>query len=147
MIDFSVLPPINATLNGIAGICMICGLIAIRSGNMKVHRGFMLTAASCSLLFLISYVTYHSYAGITKFTTEGWPRALYFGILFTHTPLAACTLPLVFVTLSRALRGNIEKHKRLARWTFPIWLYVSVTGVLIYFMLYQWFPPVQNAST
>jgi uncharacterized membrane protein YozB (DUF420 family) len=101
----------------------------------------MLTAVSCSILFLTSYLIYHfGHAGITRFTTEGWPKMLYFAILWTHTPLAALVAPLIIITLTRALKSRFVDHKRIARWTFPIWLYVSVTGVLIYFMLYWWFP-------
>lgn len=139
--DWMMLPALNATLNGIASVCLILGLIFIKRKERGRHKVAMLTAVSCSILFLTSYLIYHfGHAGITRFTTEGWPRTLYFTILWTHTPLAAIVAPLIVVTLKRALKSNFTAHSKLARWTFPIWMYVSITGVLIYFMLYRWFP-------
>ena len=135
-------PALNATLNGLAGCCLLAGFYFIRKRRIAAHRACMLTAAMCSTLFLISYVIYHSQAGITRFAVQGFSRYLYFGILFTHTPLAVILLPLVILTLRRALKADFARHKRLAHWTWPVWMYVSVTGVLIYFMLYQWFPGV-----
>lgn len=102
----------------------------------------MLAALGCSVLFLVSYVTYHWSVGSVRFSYPGWPRTVYLVILFTHTVLAASLVPLVIITLSRALRERFDKHRRIARWTFPIWLYVSVTGVIIYLMLYQIWPNV-----
>ena len=139
--NWMILPALNAMLNGIAACCLLLGLYFIKTKNRQRHRVAMLTAVTCSILFLTSYLTYHfGHAGITRFTTEGWPRTLYFFILWTHTPLAALVAPLIVITLKRALKSNFPQHKKLARWTFPIWMYVSVTGVLIYFMLYIWFP-------
>lgn len=139
--DWMLLPALNATLNGIAALCLVLGLIFIKRKDRGRHKVAMLTAVSCSILFLTSYLIYHfAHAGITRFTTEGWPKTLYFTILWTHTPLAALVAPLIIITLKRALKSNFAAHSKLARWTFPIWMYVSVTGVLIYFMLYRWFP-------
>ena len=139
--NWMILPALNATLNGIAAICLVFGLIFIKRKERGRHRAAMLTAVTCSLLFLTSYLIYHfGHAGITRFTTEGWPKTLYFAILWTHTPLAALVAPLIVITLKRALKSNFAAHRKLARWTFPIWMYVSITGVLIYFMLYRWFP-------
>jgi len=139
--DYSVLPAVNASLNGLAGSFLLAGYYFIKRKNKSSHRVCMITAAVCSVFFFISYAVYHLHAGTTRFTVPGWPRVLYFTILSTHTPLAAATLPLVVLTLMRALKGDFARHKRIARWTWPVWMYVSVTGVLIYFMLYQWFPP------
>ncbi len=139
--DWMMLPAINATLNGIASMCLLLGLFFIKRKERSRHRAAMLTAVTCSILFLTSYLIYHfGHAGITRFTTEGWPRTLYFTILWTHTPLAALVAPMIVITLKRALKSNFSAHSKLARWTFPIWMYVSITGVLIYFMLYRWFP-------
>lgn len=139
--DWMMLPVLNATLNGIASVCLLLGFYFIKSKQRERHKAAMLTAVTCSILFLTSYLVYHfGHAGLTRFTTEGWPKTLYFTILWTHTPLAALVAPLIVITLKRALKSNFTAHSKLARWTFPIWLYVSITGVLIYFMLYQWFP-------
>lgn len=100
----------------------------------------MISAIATSILFFISYIIYHSQHGTTRFQGEGWVRPIYFAILGTHTFLAAVIVPFVIVTLRRALRGQFPHHQRIARWTFPMWLYVSVTGVIVYFMLYHWFP-------
>ncbi|MBI3872775.1 MAG: DUF420 domain-containing protein [candidate division Zixibacteria bacterium] len=138
--DISILPAVNATLNGLSAALLGCGYVFIRRRQIALHRACMLTACVCSVLFLTSYITYHSQAGITRFAGTGWSRPLYFTILFTHTPLAAAILPLIIVTVVRALRADFARHKRLAHWAWPLWMYVSVTGVLIYFMLYHWFP-------
>lgn len=139
--NWMILPALNATLNGIAAVALLTGLFFIKRKERGRHKIAMLTAVTCSLLFLTSYLIYHfGHAGITRFTTEGWPRTLYFSILWTHTPLAAVVAPLIVITLTRALKSRFTDHRKIARWTFPIWLYVSITGVLIYFMLYHWFP-------
>lgn len=138
--DLSVLPTVNATLNGLAGVLLLCGYAAIRSGRITVHRAFMLSAFATSVLFLASYLTYHAQAPVTPFQGQGVVRWVYFAILVPHIVLAAAVVPLALVTLLRALRGRFDRHRRLARWTLPIWLYVSVTGVLVYLMLYVWFP-------
>jgi uncharacterized membrane protein YozB (DUF420 family) len=139
-VDYSVLPTVNATLNGIAGVFLLAGFASIRAGRIPLHRAFMLAAVVTSALFLVSYLTYHFQAPVTPFQGRGAERAVYFTILVTHIVLAAAVVPLALLTLYRALRGRFEAHRRLARWTLPIWLYVSVTGVLVYLMLYVWFP-------
>jgi len=131
------LPALNATLNGLAGILLLNGYILIRSGNRQAHRAAMLGAFTMSSLFLISYVIYHAQVGSVPFTRQGFVRPLYFTILITHVVLAAVVLPLSIVTLTRGLGGRFRQHKAIARWTFPVWLYVSVTGVLVYVLLYQ----------
>jgi uncharacterized membrane protein YozB (DUF420 family) len=131
------LPAVNALLNGIAGVLLIVGYSLIRAGRRDLHRKWMLAAFATSSLFLISYVTYHAQVGSVRFTRQGWVRPLYFTILITHVTLAAAVLPLALVTLTRGLKGRFVQHRAIARWTFPIWLYVSVTGVLVYVLLYQ----------
>jgi len=131
-------------LNGTAAVLLLAGLALIKSGRREAHKRVMLGAVAVSTLFLVSYLSYHlGGAGITHFPSTRHPQAaiVYFAILATHTLLAAATLPLVILTLIKAFKGSLAAHKRLARWTFPIWLYVSITGVVIYLMLYQWFPP------
>jgi uncharacterized membrane protein YozB (DUF420 family) len=135
------LPAVNATLNGISAVLLVCGYTAIRRRHVTAHKVLMLTAVVTSTLFLISYVIYHYHAGSTRFGGMGWARPVYFVMLVTHVVLAAGLVPLVPVTLVRALRGRFEDHRRLARRTLPIWLYVSVTGVAIYLALYKVFGP------
>ncbi len=131
------LPLVNATLNGTAAVLLTTGYVQIRRGHRDVHRAFMIAAFVTSALFLVSYTTYHAHAGSRPFTGHGAMRAVYFTILISHVVLAALVLPLAIVTLSRALRGKFAAHARLARWTLPVWLYVSVTGVVVYLMLYR----------
>lgn len=133
------LPAVNATLNAMAAILLLIGYREIRLGRMARHRAAMIAACATSALFLISYVTYHAHAGSRPFTGQGPIRIVYFTILISHVVLAAAILPLALVTLTRALRERFDRHAALARWTLPIWLYVSVTGVAVYFMLYHWF--------
>ncbi len=141
MTDYSIFPKINATLNGCSAILLIIGRTFIARGKVAAHRATMLTALATSTLFLISYVYYHwpHHGGIVYFHGTGWLRALYFTILTSHTILAIVIVPLVLITLTRALRGQFDRHRAIARWTFPIWLYVSVTGVIIYWMLFHIF--------
>ena len=134
------LPAANAILNGMSASLILLGYFFIKRGNKSTHRLCMILALSCSILFICSYLTYHYSAGVTRFAGPDWARYLYFTILFSHTPLAALVFPMIIVTVVRAAKGRFAAHKKLARWTFPIWLYVSITGILIYFMLYQWFP-------
>lgn len=134
------LPAVNATLNGISTILLTIGFLQIRRGNQNAHRNCMVAALVTSTLFLICYVIYHKYAGHTRFMEPPWFRPIYLFILATHVPLAAIQVPLILITFTHAVRGKFETHKRFARWTFPIWMYVSVTGVLIYFLLYHIFP-------
>jgi uncharacterized membrane protein YozB (DUF420 family) len=138
-VTVSDLPAVNATLNAIAAILLLIGYREIKLGRMRRHRAAMIAACATSTLFLISYVTYHAQVGSRPFTGQGPVRIVYFAILITHVVLAAVILPLALVTLSRALRERFDRHAALARWTLPIWLYVSVTGVAVYFMLYHWF--------
>jgi uncharacterized membrane protein YozB (DUF420 family) len=135
------LPALNATLNGLSALLLIAGFLAIRRRETKVHRAFMLSALSCSILFLASYLYYHSQVGTTRFTAQGWVRPLYFTILGSHTILAVAIVPLVVATVIFAFTGKFERHRRIARITLPIWLYVSVTGIAVYLMLYQLYPP------
>jgi len=135
--DYSDLPAVNAGLNALSGSLAGVGYAMIRRGQVKAHRLFMLAAVAVSTLFLISYVIYHYHAGSRPFPGTGWARTLYLLILVTHAVLAAAVVPLVAVTVVRAWREKFEAHRRIARWTLPIWFYVSVTGVIIYFMLYH----------
>jgi uncharacterized membrane protein YozB (DUF420 family) len=131
------LPAFNATLNGIAATLLVLGYALIRLGRREAHKKAMLSAFACSSLFLISYVIYHWSHGSTPFPGRGAVRLVYFFILATHVVLAAAIVPLALVTLRRGLRGQLARHRAIARWTLPLWLYVSVTGVVIYWMLYR----------
>ena len=133
----SDLPALNATLNGTAAILLATGWMLIRRGRIEQHRKVMLAAFITSVLFLISYLTYHAQVGSVHYRKEGAIRAVYFTILLTHTILAAAIVPLVLITLTRGLKRQDIRHRAIARWTLPIWLYVSVTGVIVYLMLYQ----------
>ena len=133
----SWLPAVNATLNAIAAVLLVCGYVMIKRGQWEIHRRFMLSAFATSALFLISYVVYHANVGSKPFGGQGAIRLLYFAILISHVTLAALILPLALITLTHALRSRFERHVPIARWTLPIWLYVSVTGVIVYLMLYQ----------
>jgi uncharacterized membrane protein YozB (DUF420 family) len=131
------LPALNATLNGVAGVFLVAGYYCIRTGRRDVHKRCMLAALTASALFLTSYVIYHLNTGSKPFGGQGAIRYVYFTILITHVVLAAAIVPLVLVTTARGLRGQFTRHVAVARWTFPLWLYVSVTGVVIYLMLYR----------
>ena len=133
----SVLPAVNATLNATAAVLLTAGWINIRRRNVAAHRACMLGAFATSTFFLVSYVAYHAQAAAVRFTGEGWIRLVYFFILITHIVLAAAIVPLALTTIYRALRGELWRHKRIARVTLPIWLYVSVTGVLVYLLLHR----------
>jgi putative membrane protein len=135
--DLHRLPALNAALNALTALWLVGGLIAIKRRRIRVHRAFMLTAVITSSLFLASYIVYHAHAGTTRFQSHGWIRPTYFTILITHTVLAAAVVPLVAVTLTRARRRRYPAHRRLARITWPVWAYVSVTGILVYFFLYH----------
>ena len=136
----SDLPLVNACLNGLSTLLLATGYILIRSGRKRAHRTCMLGAVLTSALFLASYLIYHAQAGRTVFRDPAWFRPIYLVILLTHTLLAMLILPLVAVTLWRAARGQFDRHKEIARWTLPVWMYVSVTGVVIYLLPYQFFP-------
>ena len=131
------LPALNASLNAIAGILLVIGYILIRRQQWRAHRAVMLAAFSVSTLFLISYLIYHANVGSRPFPGRGPIRAVYLTILLTHIVLAAAVVPLALITLTRGLRERFDRHVAIARWTLPIWLYVSVTGVVVYWMLYQ----------
>ena len=141
--EYSDLPTLNAFLNATSFVLLLAGYRAIRRYEIERHRRWMLAAASTSLLFLVSYLIYHAQVGSVRFTGQGPVRLLYFTILLTHTALAVVNLPLVLRTLYLGLRRRDDRHRRLARWTFPIWAYVSVTGVIVYVMLYHLYPPGQ----
>lgn len=135
------LPTLNACLNATSTLLLLLGFYFIRRRNILAHRACMGGAFLVSILFLVSYLTYHYHAGTTRFTGQGIVRLAYFTILVSHTVLAALVPFLAVITLVRALRGQYEKHRRIARWTLPTWLYVSATGVVVYLMLYQLYPP------
>jgi putative membrane protein len=136
VISTAQLPDLNAALNSLSAVFLLAGYRFIRMKNQQAHRRCMLAAFSCSILFLVSYLIYHYQVGSVSFKGQGWIRPVYFIILLTHTILATTVLPLALITLVRALRERFDAHRRIARWTFPIWLYVSVTGVVVYLMLY-----------
>lgn len=137
MLEISDLPTVNATLNTISGILLMIGYVQIRQGKLTAHKNCMLAAFSVSVLFLVCYVIYHYNAGSKPFTKQGWIRPVYFTILISHIILAFVIVPLALRTLYLAWRERFASHRRIAKITFPIWMYVSVTGVLIYLMLYQ----------
>lgn len=136
------LPACNATFNGLAGIFLGFGYYFVKHGKLIAHRNCMIAAVCSSALFLTGYITYHIilHGGVTRFLNPAWFRPIYLTILFTHLILAIVIVPMILITLSRALRERFDKHKKIARWTWPLWMYVSVTGVLIYLLLYQIFP-------
>ncbi|MEE8460510.1 MAG: DUF420 domain-containing protein [Acidobacteriota bacterium] len=138
MISIGDLPTLNAVLNGTSAVLLAFGYLFIRQKKVNLHKACMVSAFVVSTLFLVSYLIYHYHAGSKPFPGEGWTRPLYFAILISHVILATVTLPLSIVTLARGLRGRFEKHRSIARWALPIWLYVSVTGVAVYLMLYRW---------
>ena len=137
MISVSQLPAVNAALNSLSAILLVGGYLFIRSRNIKAHKACMLSAFGSSILFLASYLIYHYQVGSVPFKGQGGIRLVYFTILLTHTILATTVVPLALVTLFRAFKERFDAHRRIARWTFPIWLYVSVTGVIVYWMLYR----------
>ena len=137
MADYSLFPALNASLNGASAVLIVTGRSLIRRGNVRLHRACMLAAVIMSSAFLVCYLYYHAHVGSVHFPGQGWAKALYFSILISHTLLAAAVPVLVIITLTLALRQKFDRHRRIARWTYPIWLYVSVTGVIVYLMLYQ----------
>ena len=137
MVALSTWPLLNACLNGASALLISSGFVAIRRRRIAVHKACMLAACATSVLFLVSYLLYHYQVGSTAFTGQGAIRAVYFTVLISHTVLAVVIVPLVIMTLYWAWREQWPRHRRLARWTLPLWLYVSVTGVVIYIMLYQ----------
>ena len=136
--DVSLLPTVNAVLNTISAVLLSVGFVFIRRRNVPAHRACMLGAFTVSVLFLACYLVYHYYAGSRPFTGQGWIRPVYFTLLISHILLAAIIVPLALTTIYRGLSAQFDRHKRIARWTLPIWLYVSVTGVIVYLLLYHW---------
>ena len=137
MVTVHDLPAVNASLNALSGILLLTGYVLIRARRIQQHRACMIAAFATSSLFLICYVVYHAQVGSVRFTRQGFVRPLYYTILITHVTLAATVLPLAIITLSRGLKARYPQHRRIARWTLPVWMYVSVTGVLVYVLLYQ----------
>jgi putative membrane protein len=140
------LPAINASLNGLSAVFLTAGLIFILRKNVTAHRRCMISAFVTSIVFLVCYLTYHTYLGVvlhqgpTRFLEPKWFRPIYLAILVSHTVLAVVIVPMVLVTLHRALRERFDRHKKIARWTWPLWMYVSLTGVVVYWLLYIKFP-------
>lgn len=132
---------LNASLNALSAVLLTAGFIMIRRRRIRAHRACMLSAFFVSTAFLVSYVTYHIRVGNVLFQGRGWIRPVYFTLLISHIILAIVIVPLALITLSRALREQFDRHRRIARWTLPLWLYVSVTGVLVYVMLYHLYAP------
>lgn len=140
MISSSNLPALEAVFNGTAAVLICTGIYLIKTGRQRAHRAAMISAFVSSSLFLVCYLYYHFavlHGHPTHFRYPGWPRRIYLTILMTHTILAATVVPLVLITLTRGLKGRFDRHRPIARWTYPVWLYVSVTGVVIYVMLYR----------
>ena len=147
MLSYDSLAPLNAILNSTAAILLLAGYIAIRRHWVRVHRACMISAFSVSVAFFISYCVYHYHVGDVRFGGQGLIRPVYFSILISHVTLAVAIVPLVLITLGRALRGRFARHRRIARWTWPIWMYVSVTGVVVYLMVYRLYPHLPPAAT
>jgi uncharacterized membrane protein YozB (DUF420 family) len=136
-VDYNIFPALNASLNGASAVLITSGRLLIRKQKVRLHRACMIAAVATSSLFLISYLYYHYHVHSVHFPGQGWIRPVYFTILISHTLLAATVVPLVALSLNYGLRQKFDRHRRIARWTFPVWLYVSVTGVVVYIMLYQ----------
>src|SRR5271170_966255 len=146
MLSYDSLAPLNAILNSTAAVLLLAGYIAIRSHWIRVHRACMITAFIVSVVFFISYCVYHYHVGDVRFGGQGLIRPVYFSILISHVTLAVAIVPLALMTLSRALRARFARHRRIARWTWPIWMYVSVTGVVVYLMVYLLYPHLPPAA-
>jgi uncharacterized membrane protein YozB (DUF420 family) len=137
--QYAMFPVIDASLNGTSAVLLLIGRGYIKRGRMAAHRAVMIAALSSSTIFLACYLYYHWHVGSVHFQGQGWSRPVYFSILISHTILAAAIVPMIIITLSRALRERFDRHRAIARWTYPLWMYVSVTGVIVYFMLYHLF--------
>ncbi len=142
MDSYHSLAPLNAILNGCATVLLLAGFVFIKFRWVRAHRACMISTFVVSTIFLSSYLLYHYEVGNVRFSGQGWVRTLYFAILIPHVILAGVIVPLAIVTISFALRGSFHRHRRVARWTWPLWMYVSVTGVIIYFMLYRIYTPI-----
>lgn len=141
-IPLSSIPALNATLNSLSAVFLLAGYLFIRNKKITFHRICMVSAFCSSSVFLGFYLYFHFHAGLIRFGGQGWIRPVYFTLLISHTILAIVIVPLVITTLSFAVAGNFARHRRIARWTFPLWLYVSVTGVIIYWLLYVAYTPI-----
>jgi len=139
------LPAVNAALNGTCTVFLLLGFLFIKRRKITPHRLCMVAAFCCSAVFLALYLYFHAHAGVIRFSGQGWIRPVYFAILISHTTLAVVIVPLVLLTLSRALRERFDRHKAVARWTLPLWLYVSITGVIVYWLLYVAYAPIMPA--
>jgi uncharacterized membrane protein YozB (DUF420 family) len=137
--QYAIFPVIDASLNGTSAVLLLVGRGFIKRGHMAAHRAVMIAALVSSSIFLTCYLYYHWHVGSVHFQGQGWSRPLYFSILTSHTILAITIVPMIIITLSRALRERFDRHRAIARWTYPLWMYVSVTGVVVYFMLYHLF--------
>jgi uncharacterized membrane protein YozB (DUF420 family) len=137
--QYAIFPVIDASLNGTSAVLLLVGRGFIKRGRMAAHRAVMIAALASSSIFLACYLYYHWHVGSVHFQGQGWARPVYFSILISHTILAAAIVPMIIITLSRALRERFDRHRAIARWTYPLWMYVSVTGVIVYFMLYHLF--------
>jgi len=137
--QYAMFPVIDASLNGASAVLLVTGRTLIKQGKMAAHRAVMIAALLSSSIFLACYLYYHWHVGSVRFQGQGWSRPVYFSILISHTILAAVIVPMIIITLSRALHERFDRHRAIARWTYPLWLYVSVTGVIVYFMLYHLF--------
>jgi putative membrane protein len=142
LLPLAPLPAVNASLNALCTVFLLAGYYFIRNRKIFAHRVCMLSAFASSTVFLFLYLYFHFHAGIIRFGGQGWIRPVYFTLLTTHTILAIVIVPLVLITLSRALAERFDKHRKIARWTFPLWLYVSVTGVIVYWLLYIAYTPI-----
>lgn len=137
---YAFFPALNASLNGTSALLLLTGRVLIAKGRIAAHRVCMIAAVVASLLFLGCYLYFHAKVGNIRFLGQGWSRPVYFSILISHTTLAVVIVPLAVITLTRGLKARYATHRAIARWTWPLWMYVSITGVIVYFMLYQWFP-------
>jgi putative membrane protein len=140
VINYSFLPELNAALNAVAAVFLLAGFIFIKRRSIRAHRASMIAAFGASVAFLISYIAYHLHAGDVRFLGRGLIRPVYFTILISHIILAVAVVPLAVITIMRALRGRFASHRAIARWTWPIWIYVSVTGVIVYLLVYRIYP-------
>jgi uncharacterized membrane protein YozB (DUF420 family) len=138
--QYAFFPTLNATLNGASGVLLLTGRVLISRGRIAAHRACMIAAMITSALFLGCYLFFHFEVGNILFLGQGWARRVYFAILISHVTLAIVIVPLAIITLRYGLKARYDRHRAIARWTWPLWMYVSVTGVIVYFMLYRWFP-------
>jgi uncharacterized membrane protein YozB (DUF420 family) len=138
--QYAYFPALNASLNGTSAVLLLAGRVLIAKGRIAAHRTCMIAAVVASAFFLLCYLFFHWKVGDILFLGQGWARPVYFTILISHVTLAIVIVPLAIITLTRGLKARYDKHRAIARWTWPLWMYVSVTGVIVYFMLYRWFP-------